>query len=65
MLTLSVLLKLALKSQVEEYSRRRADEEEVIRAAQEARQEQLRLHNQPSADEFARIQDRVTGVFKF
>ncbi|KAK3734669.1 hypothetical protein QZH41_010790, partial [Actinostola sp. cb2023] len=55
---------LALKSQVEEYSRRRADEEEVIRAAQEARQEQLRLHNQPSADELARIQDRNAKILE-
>ena len=48
-----------IKSQVEEYARHRKEEKEILRMAEEHRQEMERENKQLSARDLARLQDRV------
>ncbi|XP_031565306.1 coiled-coil domain-containing protein 112-like [Actinia tenebrosa] len=56
--------RLELKAQVEEYARCRAEEEKVMREAEEARKAQLRKESKPSTEEINRIRERNTKILK-
>ena len=48
-----------MKSQVEEYARHREEEKEILRMAEEAREEMERESRKLSATDVARLQERV------
>ena len=48
-----------VKSQVEEYARHREEEKEIMRMAEEHRQEMERENRKLSATDLARLQERV------
>ena len=52
-------LQLEIKAQVEEYARQRAEEQEILKAAREARKQQEKAVHRLTADEAAKIQERV------
>lgn len=54
-----VSFQLEIKAQVEEYARQRAEEQAILKAARQARQEQEKMANKITADEVAKIQERV------
>lgn len=57
-------LQLEIKAQVEEYARQRAEEQEILKAAREARKQQEKAVHRLTADEAAKIQERVCFFFK-
>lgn len=54
-----VCFQLEIKAQVEEYARQRAEEQAILKAARQARQEQEKVANKITPDEVAKIQERV------
>lgn len=50
--------RLEIKAQVEEYARQRAEEQEILKAAREARKQQEKAVHRLTADEAAKIQER-------
>lgn len=49
---------------MEEYSRQRAEEQAILKAARQARQEQEKMANKITAEEAAKIQERVSWIYK-
>ena len=56
---MSFPLQLEIKAQVEEYARQRAEEQAILKAATEARKEQEKAAHRLTAEEAAKIQERV------
>ena len=50
---------MEVKAQVEEYARQRAEEQAILKAARQARQQQEKVANKVTAQEAAKIQERV------
>lgn len=57
-------LQLEIKAQVEEYARQRAEEQEILKVAREARKQQEKAIHRLTADEAAKIQERVCCILK-
>ena len=51
---------MEIKAQVEEYARQRTEEQAILNAARQARQEQEKLAKKITAEEAAKIQERVS-----
>lgn len=50
---------MEIKAQVEEYARQRAEEQAILKAARQSRQQQEKVANKVTAEEAAKIQERV------
>ena len=55
-------LKLEIKAQVEEYARQKAEEHAILQAARHARHHQEKEANKITAEEAAKIQERVSMI---
>ena len=51
---------MEVKAQVDEYARQKAEEQAILRAARQARQEQEKAAHRLTAEETAKIQERVS-----
>lgn len=49
---------------MEEYARQRVEEQAILKAARQARQEQEKSANKITAEEAAKIQERVSWIWK-
>lgn len=57
-------MQLEIKAQIEEYARQRAEEQAILKAAREARKQQEKAVHRLTADEAAKIQERVCCILK-